>query len=223
MKKIFNIILLIGILYALYLLIQKYKPTNKPETNEEFTNENETLKSVKFIYDEERPIEKQFLKEQEKGVLLSTWYPNTWIERIDENGNPVYNSRKKVTGMKEDFIEEKARFTYEFNSPRSVQMDGIADPTDFKNGNGRTLQEVYDNSFVDYKNMVPNKSKREIEADQMNIQKAGSDLSFISPDTWIYEQEKPENGGVITNGLMAFDPLSFNSTANTLAIIDYKN
>jgi len=223
MKKIFNIILLIGILYALYLLIQKHKSNNKPETNEDFTESNETLKSVKFIYDTERPIEKQFLKEQEKGFLSNTWYPNTWIERIDENGNPVYNSRENVTGVKEDFVEDKSRFTYEFNSPRSVQMDGVADPNDFKNGNGRTLQEVYDKSFVDYKDMIPNKSKREIEADQMNTQKGGSNLSFISPDTWIYEQEKPENGGIIANGLTAFDPLSFNSTANTLAVIDYKN
>jgi hypothetical protein len=142
---------------------------------------------------------------------------------VDENGNPVYNSRENVTGVKEDFVEDKSRFTYEFNSPRSVQMDGVADPNDFKNGNGRTLQEVYDKSFVDYKDMIPNKSKREIEADQMNTQEGGSNLSFISPDTWIYEQEKPENGGIIANGLTAFDPLSFNSTANTLAVIDYKN
>ena len=29
------------------------------------------------------------MKEQIQGVNLNTWYPNTWIEKIDENGNPI--------------------------------------------------------------------------------------------------------------------------------------
>lgn len=244
MEKIFNVMLLIGVLYALYLCIQKYKPDtnsdkntnpksevkleNNNQTKEEFINldkvyyiNKEPTNKVEFNYEQDRPIDKTFLKEQEIGSQLSTWYPNTWIERIDENGEPVFNSRENVTGVREDFIESKARFTYEFNSPRTVQMDGIADPDDFKDGRGRTLKEIYDNSFVDYKKIVPKKRMVEIDPDQLNTQAAGSNLSFITPDTWVYDQEKPENGGKFENGLMADDPLASNSIGNSLAVIDY--
>ncbi len=246
MEKIFNLMLLIGVFYVLYLCIQKYKTNTKEESSkveestkveesskeesskEEFINldkvyyiNKEPTNKVKFNYNDIRPIDKKFLKEQEIGSQLSTWYPNTWIERIDENGEPVYNSRENVTGIKEDFIESKARFTYEFNSPRSVQMDGIADPDDFKDGKGRTLKEVYDNSFVDYKKMIPKKRIIQNEPDQLHTQAASSNLYFMTSDTWIYDQEKPENGGKFENGLMANDPFTFNSIGNTMAIIDY--
>ena len=303
MEKIFNIMLLIGVLYILYLGIQKYKlgykskeelnnldkvqivnkskdfvktqivnePGEKvltfssarlPEKSKDFSvNEpyqakldklgslampkNEPGEKVKFNYMNNKQIKDSLENKREFESQLSTWYPNTWIERINENGEPVYNSRENVTGIKEDFIESKVRFTYEFNSPRSVQMDGIMDPDDFKNGSGMTLKEIYDNSFVDYKKMVPNKKMIEIDPTKLNTQNAGSyskksldfseylaeekvltfssgsNLSFISPDTWIYEQEKPENGGKFENGLMANDPLASNSISNSLAIIDY--
>jgi hypothetical protein len=248
MEKIFNVMLLIGVLYALYLCIQKYnltcdsdkKPNTKPkikqelnkelnkELNEEFVNldkfmyiDKEPTNKVKFNYEQIRPIDNKFLKEQDIGAQLCTWYPNTWIERIDENGEPVYNSRENVTGVKEDFIESKARFTYEFNSPRTIQMDGIADPDDFKDGKERTLKEVYDNSFIDYKKIIPKKRMIEIDPEQLNTKLAGSNLSFISPDNWIYDQEKPENGGNFDNGLMANDPFASNSIGNSVAVIDY--
>lgn len=227
MEKIFNVILLVGVLFVLYLCIQKYKPVQQTQL-EPFVNldkvymiNKEPTNKVEFKYEQLRPVDKQFLKEQNSGVQLSTWYPNTWIERIDESGNPVYNSRENVTGVKEDFIESKARFTYEFNSPRSVQMDGIADPDDFKNGSGRTLKEIYDNSFVDYKKLVDKKKMIPSEPEQLNILSAGSNLSFISPDTWVYEEEKPENGGMFDQGIMAFDPYAAVSTNNSLAVIDY--
>jgi hypothetical protein len=239
MEKIFNLLLLIGVLFALYLCIQKYKPEKKlkqegklstkpSETKEEFINldkvyyiNKEPTNKVEFNYEQVRPIDKQFLKEQESGLQLSTWYPNTWIERIDENGNPVYNSRENVTGLKEDFIESKARFTYEFNSPRSVQMDGIADPDDFKDGKGRTLREIYDNSFVDYKKLVPQKKVKFVDPEDLNTQTAGSNLSFINPDTWVYDKEKPENGGKFEDGLLASDPFASNLISNSHAVIDY--
>jgi len=233
MGKIFNIILLICVLYTLYLYIQKYKSETRldnssPKTKEEFINLDklhyiykEPTNTIEFNYDQDRPIDKKFLKEQYSGTQLSTWYPNTWIESIDENGVPVYNSRENVTGEKENFIESKTRFTYEFNSPRSTQMDGIADPYDFKDGKGRTLKEVYDNSFVDYKKLVPKKQMAQNDPEQLNIQVAGSNLSYITPDTWIYDQEKPENGGIFENGLMADDPMASGSINNSLAVIDY--
>lgn len=219
-----NIILIMGLLVLLNLCLQKHKnekiiPKNNNIVTEKFKMDKIYMPTkvveqpIKFNYDKPREIDKQFQKEQDYGAGLKTWYPNTWIERIDENGQPVYGSREKETGNLENFIESKARFTYEFNSPRSVQMDGIADPDDFIDGKGRTLKEVYDNSFVDFKKLVP---KKEVVGDssvQTYSQSGASNLSFISPDTWIYENEKAENGGQILKGLYASDPLTMDSVA----------
>ena len=219
-----NIILIMGLLVLLNLCLQKHKnekiiPKNNNIVTEKFKMDKIYMPTkvveqpIKFNYDKPREIDKQFQKEQDYGAGLKTWYPNTWIERIDENGQPVYGSREKETGNLENFIESKARFTYEFNSPRSVQMDGIADPDDFIDGKGRTLKEVYDNSFVDFKKLVP---KKEVVGDssiQTYSQSGASNLSFISPDTWIYENEKAENGGQILKGLYASDPLTMDTVA----------
>jgi hypothetical protein len=224
MEKMLNIILIMGLLVLLNLCLQKHKnekiiPKNNNIVTEKFKMDKIYMPTkvveqpIKFNYDKPREIDKQFQKEQDYGAGLKTWYPNTWIERIDENGQPVYGSREKETGNLENFIESKARFTYEFNSPRSVQMDGIADPDDFIDGKGRTLKEVYDNSFVDFKKLVP---KKEVVGDssvQTYSQSGASNLSFISPDTWIYENEKAENGGQILKGLYASDPLTMDSVA----------
>ena len=218
-----NIILIMGLLVFVNFCLQKHKKektipknnivTEKFNMNKIFIQPKIVEQPIKFNYDKPREIDKQFQKEQDYGAGLKTWYPNTWIERIDENGQPVYGSREKEIGNVENFIESKARFTYEFNSPRSVRMGGIADPYDFKDSKSRTLKEVYDNSFVDFKKLVP---KKEIVGDssvQTYSQSGASNLSFISPDTWIYENEKAENGGQILKGLYASDPLTMDSVA----------
>ena len=204
-------ILLISLLLLIY-----YIKKNK-ENFIDFDSIHCVPKTNKIIYDydNERNIDKQFKKEQIHGAHLSTWYPNTWVEKINDDGTPIFNSRK----VKENFIEPKARFSYEFNEPRVLQMDGIADPYDFKNCDGRTLQEVYDNSFVDYKKFIENKTKKNIN--DTPIKKAASNLSYILPDDWLYHDEKPENGGEIKKGLYAFDPLSYNNISNSFAVIDY--
>ena len=224
MEKIFNVILIMSLLVLMHFCLQK-KNKNKNNNNNNnivtekfnmdkiYVNEKIVEPTIQFNYDKPREIDKQFQKEQDYGAGLKTWYPNTWIERIDENGNPVYGSREKETGNVENFTESKARFSYEFNSPKSVQMGGVADPDDFINGEGRTLKEVYDNSFVDFKKLVP---KKEVVGDsslQTYSQSGASNLSFISPDTWIYENEKAENGGQILKGLYASDPLTMDSVA----------
>ena len=219
-----NVILIMGLLVLLNFCLQKHKnektiPENNNIVTEKFNMDKIYIPTkvveqpIQFNYDKPREIDKQFQKEQDYGAGLKTWYPNTWIERIDENGQPVYGSREKETGNVENFIESKARFSYEFNSPRSVQMDGIADSDDFIDGKGRTLKEVYDNSFVDFKKLVPKKEVVGDSAVQTYSQSGASNLSFISPDTWIYENEKAENGGQILKGLYAADPLTMDSVA----------
>jgi hypothetical protein len=215
MEKMLNIILIMGLLVLLNLCLQKHKnekiiPKNNNIVTEKFKMDKIYMPTkvveqpIKFNYDKPREIDKQFQKEQDYGAGLKTWYPNTWIERIDENGQPVYGSREKETGNLENFIESKARFTYEFNSPRSVQMDGIADPDDFIDGKGRTLKEVYDNSFVDFKKLTPKEIMINAEPNTNKLE-AASNLQYITPDTWVYQNERPENGGQFIDGIYASD------------------
>lgn len=241
MSKIFDIMILIGSLYILYLCIQTYNKNcgsicgSDIETNVVQTEvagiaqtnvvQSEVAGVAQTPYNYNYNYNKNISNEQEFDAQLSTWYPNTWIERIDENGEPVYNSRENVTKVKEEFIESKARFTYDVNTPnlqRSGQMDGISDPTNFFDHQGKTIKEIYDSSVVDYKKMVPKKAMIQTDPDQLNTQSAGSNLSSIVPDAWIYDGEKPENGGQIEpNGLMAYDPFASGSTSNSLSVIDY--
>ncbi len=224
----FNVLLVFGVLVALYYCIQKHKNENtnvnnlkKVEKQEEVIenfnmdrikyNHPISPKKVKFDY-EQRPIEKQFLKEQQSGAHVTPHYPNRWIESFDSNGNPIYNSREQVTGVVETFIEPKARFTYSFNKEKTLNMDGIADPDDFIDGRGKTLKEIYDNSFVDFKKLVP-KQKVINGEPNTNFRQAASSLYYLTPDTWVYENERPENGGESSDGILASDPSTSGSVA----------
>jgi hypothetical protein len=216
-----NIILIICILVITYFNIQNLKKT-KNITNINIAKKkpnNIQANKIQFNYGNLRPIDIQFLNEQDHGVHLATIAPN----------NVIMSSSDKETKKihKEDFIESKARFTYEFNSPRSLQMDGIIDPTDFKDGKGKSLKEVYDNYFVNYKKLVPKKeliNKTDIVSEGSGAFNgnyksfASSNIAYFLPDTWLYDNEKPENGGKFNNGLMASDPYQIDTR---LATIDF--
>ena len=236
MEKMFKVLLVFGVLVALYYCIQKHKRENetvyvnnsnngksvnneKPivEVIEKFNMDKikyeEPIKNnkVEFDYDM-RPIEKQFLNEQTNGAIVTPHYPNRWIESFDSEGNPIINSRENVTGTIETFIEPKARFTYSFNKEKTLNMDGIADPDDFIDGRGKTLKEIYDNSFVDFKKLVP-KEKLVNGEPNTNFMQAASSLYYLTPDTWVYENERPENGGQTSDGIFASDPSTLGSVA----------
>ena len=126
MNQLFNIILIIVILIILYKCIQC---TKDPENNSQKINIKPNLtipvieNFIEFDYGL-RPIEKEFIKEQKDGVNLNTWYSNTWIDHIDKDGNPVYNSRENVTGEKETIIDgPKSSFSYDFNNTKTTNIE----------------------------------------------------------------------------------------------------
>jgi hypothetical protein len=231
MEKIFNVLLVFGVLVALYYCIQKHKKENQneinikekdykkslPEVIENFNMDrikyDQPIETNKVEFDYEvRPSEKQFINEQKNGASVTPHYPNRWIESFDTDNNPVYNSREQVTGTIETFIEPKARFTYDFNKEKNINMDGIADPNDFIDGRGKTLKEVYDNSFVDFKKLVP-KEKIINGEPNTNFMQAASSLYYLTPDTWVYENERTENGGQSSDGIFASDPSTLGTEA----------
>jgi hypothetical protein len=168
------------------------------------------------------PIENQFLEEQEYGTNVNILYPNTWIDCVDSHGTgmPQWNSREETTGKVDKIILPRALNSYSFNKEKIVNMGGIINPNDILNdtqginldtGNtGKKIKDIYDNSFVNFKNLIPNKIiisdtfdtfNGEIEPSEFTtntqLRQGASNLQYLTPDTWIYENEKGENGGAM--------------------------
>jgi hypothetical protein len=175
-----NIILIIIIFIILYYFFknninkepinkQKEEPINKQK--EEFINNQKN-----------EPINKQ--KEE---LFIYSWYPNTWIEKIDDKGEPIYNSRN-------DQFDTSS-------IPKTKININIEDPQ------GKTIKEIYDNSIINYKSITPTKNMITDETLD-NIMPGGSNLQYYTADTWTYENEKQENGGLIYDNVYANDTLS---------------
>lgn len=224
MEDILNLIIILLLIYCIYLFLYKPKqpivinkiyhsPNFDEKKMEKFNTEKIFIdgksKKTTFKLDNEvRDIDKDFLKEQEHGMVMNTVYPNTWIQKIGEDGQPIYNSRENVTKKEEinidHLINPKTRLNNDFTDFKATNMDGVSDET-----RNQTIKDIYDNSFVDYKKLV--EKKESIEYDRM-IQGA-SNLSSYNIDNWEYENEKVTNGGEISKGLYAVDYASLNSAA----------
>lgn len=215
MGGIFNIILIITILILVHCCMQNNKQDKQNNTENKQSVVEKTVENfvdldtqyIKFDYDL-RPIEKKYIKEQKNGAFLYTWYPNTWIDHIDENGIPVYNSRENVTGKKDTFIEPKSSFSYDFNDVKTKNISSVLSQEDSQ---GKTIKEIYDNSIVDYKKLGPNKNRISDETDDI-IMPGGSNLEYFTADTWTYENEDVNNGGLIYDNVYGDDLMS-NSVA----------
>ena len=170
-----------------------------PSGFNELSKPQEPPKEIMFNYTE-RPIDKEFQKEQNESVDMSTWYGNNYITKV-VNGKPIWSSRSDETGQPNEPLNGEARLSYEFNKEKSFNMDGVIAPE----ASGTKIKDVFDNYFVNYKKMTPKKEKKKVRFEDMNEADGASSLSFFTPDTWTYENEKPENGGMITNGLYAAD------------------
>jgi hypothetical protein len=189
MKKMFNCILLFGLLILIYHILQKYKINNNNNNNNNNDNcENFDMskiyynppieKDIKFDYDF-KEIDNKFLKEQDNGFNVAHYVSN--------NATPfdqVVNTSSKTL------------YNYDFNKLRISNSD-------LDNGNGKTIKEIYEDSFVNFKKLIPKKNM--IKSNEDTLLEGGSNISFFTNDTWVYDNEKPENGGSINKGLYATD------------------
>lgn len=211
MEQILNGLLLLCILIGLYFLIKQ----NKDNFINLYNSENSKIiknNKVQFNYDDtvkQQRLNNEFLKEQEQGTNMNTVYPNTWIETV-QDGVSIYNSRDKNkdnTIKPFELTPSKVRFSYEFNEPKVSMIDSAININDNK-----TIKEIYDNSFVDYKKLVQKKKHHDV-IEEIIPRKAASELSYINPDMWLYDNEKQENGGEILDGLFAYDAMINNTVA----------
>ena len=228
MINIFTILLVIGFIIFIRNKNKEQFITVSPDDKMfEISKKNK----INFNY-KKKPsaIEQRFLQEQEHGANVNILYPNTWIDCIDSNGSglPQWNSRENKTGIINKIIPPRTLNSYGFNKEKISNIGGILDSNDIlddeinesnpDNGNmGRKIKDIYDNAFVNFKNLIPNKT---IISDKPNTQlmQAASDLQYLTPDTWIYENEKGENGGIMytdkTTTVYASDPSTLGIVAS---------
>jgi len=215
MEKTFNFIIIIGLIYVAYLLYKKettktINPKNVNQEQIEEFNQDKIFNSnipdqsiIKFNY-ETTNAEKQFIREQEVGMNLNSWYPNTWIEKINLDGKPIYNSRKN-----NEIVESKMLNSYLLDPQRNINIGGKLNPLNIE---GQSIKEIYDNSIFDYRNTIQKKVMLDVEPG-FNSNKAASNLSFYSNDIWVYSEEKPLNGGELYDGIQAVDPANLGAVA----------
>jgi hypothetical protein len=204
----FNELLFILILYLIYLCIVKYKTNDNELINNDIL-ENETIEKMndndgQIIFNYNLENNNMIYKDyKDLGFNNGIIYPNSWIDKIDPVTNkPIYKCRDDI----EQFYETKSKFTYELNDTndyKTYKMNGVIDPTDSSN-EGKTIKQIYDDSFVDFKKKVPVKNIITTNINESKLEGA-SKLSMLIPDAWLYENENAQNGGLIKDGLYAFD------------------
>ena len=201
MSDLLNNILMVVVLVALYMCVQKYKNKCREDfmMDKIYYNPFPEIKKIEFNY-EDNPLLKDYASEQKYGVNASILYGNEWIEKI-EDGQPVYNNRAKYTGNSDTLIDTKAIYNNNFYDTPVKYIDGTMNPDNINNSTGKTIHEVYDDYFVDFKDLTPENKMTLNEVSRP----ASSDLNYMMDDTWTYVNEKPENGGVQKDGLYAYD------------------
>jgi hypothetical protein len=122
------------------------------------------------------------MKDQENSFNVAYYAPNTNDPEILNN----LNTRNETL------------YNYDFNKLRIPDLDNNE-----SSANGKTIKEIYDNSLVNFKKLIPKKNM--IKSNEDTLLEGGSNISFFTNDTWVYDNEKPENGGSINNGLYAAD------------------
>ena len=180
-----NIILIILILISLHFLLNK---NNNKEIilNESFLN-NPNANYCKFNYDDinfNYEINPKIINDNDNVNkinynIIKSWQPNIYYDNKTKQ-NKTFNDNN-------NFLENNIIYKKDNNN---------------ENNDNKTIREVYDNKILNFKKNIPNKIKN-----NNNIIECGSNLHILSPNEWNYNDEKPENGGEIKNGLYAYDDL----------------
>jgi len=179
MKNIFNLIIYIAIIFLLIQLCNNLQNSSEKKfikDNETFSKELVVVKgfpTIHFDYDTvpteeetKEPIEDRYQKELISGAFV----------------NPQYTNNK--------FSDQKAIYNNDIYA-KPIHINRTMDSMD-ENDLPKTIAQIFDESITDFKKLTPPK---EYQTGNFIIQGA-SNLSTFNPDEFIYDDEKPENGGV---------------------------
>jgi hypothetical protein len=215
MKSIVNLIIYIGMIFLIIFLLNKlYKSDNLD--NENFTNTisrsekdknndnmnlSETYEHIQFDYNDNNTkenINEQYNKELDFGVTLQ----------------PNYGNNNMMKGS--DINSDKDLFDYNGNvDQRTIYGDKLyTHPIHTERGDNtyinKPIKDLYDDSITDFKKISHKKQGNEGDF----VVSGNFNLGSFAPDFINYDNEKPENGGVLAgNDFFAFDPLASGSNA----------
>jgi len=172
MKNIFNLIIYVVIIFLLVQLSNNLQKTSEK----------------KFINDIEHFSEKQVVKGNQ------TIYFNYASVSSEEPNEPIQDRYQKE--LKSGAIFNPQYTNNTFSDQRAIyNNDMYAKPIHINrtvDSVNKTIAQVFDDSITDFKKLTPIK---DYKTGDYLIQ-GGSNLSTFNIDDFVYDDEKPENGGV---------------------------
>jgi hypothetical protein len=178
MKNIFNLIIYIAIIFLLIQLCNNLQNSSEKKfikDNETFSKELVVVKGFPTIYfdydtvpteETKESIEDRYQKELISGAFVNPQYTNN------------------------NFSDQKAIYNNDIYA-KPIHINRTMDSMD-ENDLPKTIAQIFDESITDFKKLTPPK---EYQTGNFIIQGA-SNLSTFNPDEFIYDDEKPENGGI---------------------------
>lgn len=172
MKNIFNLIIYVVIIF---LLVQ-------------ISNNLQKTSEKKFINDIDHFSEKQVVKGK------PTIYFNYDTVSSEEPNEPIQDRYQKE--LKSGTVVNPQYTNTNFSDQRAIyNNDMYAKPIHIDrtvDSVNKTIAQVFDDSITDFKKLTPTKDYKTGDF----IIQGGSNLSTFNIDEFVYDDEKPENGGV---------------------------
>ena len=172
MKNIFNLIIYVVIIYLLVQLSNNLQKTSEK----------------KFINDIEHFSEKQVVKGNQTIYFdYDTVSSEEPIVPIQDRYQKELNSGTFVNPQytNNTFSDQRAIYTNDMYA-KPIHINRTVDSVN------KTIAQVFDDSITDFKKLTPIK---DYKTGDYLIQ-GGSNLSTFNIDDFVYDDEKPENGGV---------------------------
>ena len=178
MKNIFNLIIYVVIIYLLVQLcnnLQKSSEKKFIKDNETFSKEQVVVRgfpTIHFDYDTvpteepKKSIEDRYQEELISGAIVNPHYINN------------------------NFSDQRVIYNNDIYT-KPIHINRTLDSMD-ENDLPKTIAQIFDESITDFKKLTPLK---ESKTGDFIIQGA-SNLSTFNPDSFTYDDEKPENGAI---------------------------
>ena len=180
MNNIFNLIIYVGIIYLLVQLcnnMMKSSEIKNIKNDENFSEQHLIIEgnpTIHFDYEsvpiesEKEHIEDRYQKELKSGAFVYPQYSN------------------------EKFTDQRVIYNNDMYA-KPIHINRTLDGMD-ENDLPKTLAQIFDESITDFKKLTPNKQS---QTGDFVIQGA-SNLSTFNRDDFVYDDEKPENGGMFS-------------------------
>jgi len=180
MNNIFNLIIYVGIIYLLVQLcnnMMKSSEIKNIKNDENFSEQQLIIEgnpTIHFDYEsvpieqEKEHIEDRYQKELKSGAFVYPQYSN------------------------EKFTDQRVIYNNDMYA-KPIHINRTLDGMD-ENDLPKTIAQIFDESITDFKKLTPNKQS---QTGDFVIQGA-SNLSTFNRDDFVYDDEKPENGGMFS-------------------------